>query len=113
MEVIFSFFSEHYPTITLFIVGCVIGGFIVRYHIGIQTTRKKVDELPCDAHGKKLDDINVSINKHTEKLESHTEKLNNIRTALIEVCDALNRLYFENHPELLPEGLRREHVAAT
>ena len=106
MEAIFSFFSEHYPTITLFIVGCVVGGFIVRYHIGIQTTRKKVNGLPCDAHGKKLDDINVSIT-------NHTEKINNMHIALIEVCDALNRLYFEIHPELLPEGLQIEHVAAT
>ena len=83
MDAIFTFISEHYPTIAIFIVGGIIGGFVVRYHIAIQNTRKKVDKLPCDAHGEQIDLTRRIFDAHTEKLDDMREVLVGISAALI------------------------------
>jgi len=90
MDVIFTFISENYPTIGLMIVVAIIVYMATMYHVLIQNTRKKVDKLPCDDHGKildsylkKLEDVSVSIqntNKRAERLpcDNHREQLSEI-----------------------------------
>jgi len=82
MGSLFKFISEQYPTIGVIIVVSVIVFLAAKYHFSIQHTKKKVDELPCDAHGKKLDVLE-------QKIDNHTEKLDKIGSSLEIICKAL------------------------
>ena len=67
-------------------IGCVIGGFAVRYHILIHDARDKVKTLPCDEHGKKLDQIPViheKVETLSTKVETIIEFLSDIYGALV------------------------------
>ena len=87
MEAIFTFVSEHYPTIGLLIVVAVIMYFVTMYHVSIQNTRKKadstkkrVDELPCVENGKKLDILTHRVDELP--CDTHKEILKSINRTL-------------------------------
>ena len=90
MEAIFSYISEHSPSIGLIIIVAVAVYYVTMYHVSIQNTRKKVDGLPCDAHlekivenGNKIDALDakvVSIKNTTDRLCGIVD---DIREALI------------------------------
>ena len=74
MEAIFSFISSHYPTIGIVIIACLIVYWATMYHASIQNIRKKVEVLPCDANGKKLDMIELKLDRLTCDYNNHTQK---------------------------------------
>jgi len=106
METITSFVISHYPVIGILIVGCVIGGFIYKYHTLIYRTKKKVKELPCQEHTKKLDELPViskkvdelPCNKHTEILYEHSKKIDELASLSQKV---------DKHTEILQEHSRK------
>jgi len=90
MDAIFTYISENYPTIAIFIVGIIIGGFVVRYHISIQSTRKKVDALPCNDNTKKLDTLETRVERlpcdaHGKKLDVLETKVDNLQSDMVVV----------------------------
>ena len=97
MEAIFSFFSEHYPTIGLFVAVIVVVSVVVYkatiYHVSIRDIRKKVDELPCDAHEKKINGIFGNFGYYAEKTESAISHLKDsseeMRKVLVNISGAL------------------------
>ena len=117
MEPVISFISEHYPTIAFFLailcVAVVATFKIAMYHASIQDTRQTVDELPCDAHSRKLDALPCEL--HTKILDMHSHKLDELKTEVVEVkmdvseMKGLMRLHYESalaktkSPETLTE----------
>ena len=77
MDIIFTFLSEYSPPIALLFVVAVATYFVTKYHISIQDTKKKVDELPCDAHGKKLDSHGRKLDKLDFKIDMVINTLDN------------------------------------
>jgi len=93
MDTIFTYISEHYPTIGLIIAAVAIVGFVVykatMYHVSIQRTREKVDELPCSVHA-------TLLNSHIEKLD----RIGNILDKIDAKFDAIDTK-FEAHKDVL------------
>lgn len=90
MESIFTFLSEYSPSIGLIIVVAVAVYYITMYHVSIQNTKKKVDELPCDDHKKELSEVSTlakNTKEKTDKLpcEKNEQKID----ATIHLLDAL------------------------
>ena len=61
MEAIFSFLSSHYPTIGIILVVVFIVYKATMYHVSIQNTQKKVNNLPCESHRKAIVNIEKSL----------------------------------------------------
>ena len=85
MESVISFISDHYPTIGICIAVAIIVYWATMYHVSLQNTRKKVEELPCDAHQKTIEEIPV-IRKKVEELpcDAHNRAFINIEKAFTE-----------------------------
>ena len=78
MEAVLSFLSNHYPTIGIVIAIAFIVYKATMYHVSIQNIKKKVAELPCDKHTKKLDELPVI-----------SKKVDDMRKILTEIGGAL------------------------
>jgi hypothetical protein len=61
MDEVFSFISSHYPVIGLMIIVAVIVYFATMYHVSVQNTRKKVENLPCDKHYRAIVNIEKAL----------------------------------------------------
>ena len=71
METVINFISEHYPLIALFLallgIAVVVTYKVVVYHISIQVTKQKVDDLPCGLHGQLISNVekDIAVMKNT------------------------------------------------
>jgi hypothetical protein len=85
VETILSFFSSHYPTIGIITVVAFIVYKATLYHVSIQSTRKKVEKLPCDHHQRAIDDVEKALLKKMEKLpcDYHQRAIVNIEKTLL------------------------------
>ena len=85
MEAIINFISEHYPVIGLvlaLLVAAIVATFkIAMYHVSVQNTKQKVDDLPCDTHTKILDRLETRI--ATLPCDSHRKAIVNIEKTLL------------------------------
>jgi len=80
MNAVISFILNNYPTIGMMIIVALVVFWATKYHLSIQNTKKKVDFLPCDTNGKKLEVLEYQIGRipcdsHTVKLDKHSTKL--------------------------------------
>jgi len=74
MDAIFSFLAERYPEIGILIIACVIVSLATRFYISVQSTRKKVDALPCDEHKRNFVSIGSRLDKIDLKFDYIDEK---------------------------------------
>ena len=61
MDIVFKYIAENFPQLVAFVVVGIIVWMSAKYHFSIQSTRNKVDKLPCDGHGKKLDVLGTKV----------------------------------------------------
>ena len=92
MEPVISFLSTHYPTIGICIAVALIVYWATMYHVSLQNMRRKVEELPCDAHNQAFINIEKAF---TEKIASipcdtHRKKLNEQDIALNKQGESIN-----------------------
>ena len=88
METILNFLSSNYPMIGIFVVAAFIGGYVHKYHASIQSTKKKVDNLPCDENSKKIEEHELKLSslpceQHSQKLTEHSQSFEYLREILI------------------------------
>jgi len=85
MGSLFKFISEQYPIIGLIIVVAVITFLAAKYHLSIQQTKKKVDELPCDAHEKTLDKLETKVDNLQSDMVEVKKDMVEVKSDMIEV----------------------------
>ena len=92
METFFLLLSEHYPIIAIVLIAivgiCVVVYKITMYHVSIQETRRKVDDLPCDENGKKIDSTARILDALLLKVDNlpcdrHRDAIFNIENTLL------------------------------
>jgi len=97
MNAVISFILNNYPTIGMMIIVALVVFWATKYHLSIQNTKKKVDLLPCDSNGKKLDILELQIGRlpcdsHTAKLDRHSTKLDIIDFKIDTISASLEHL---------------------
>jgi len=80
MESVISFLSNHYPTIGICIAVAFIVYRVTMYHVSLQNTRKKVDELPCNKNYQILQNIvtkldNLLCSAHEQRLDTQNKTI--------------------------------------
>ena len=127
MGTIINFISEHYPVIAL--IFALLGVAVVAtfkaamYHVSIQKTRQKVDELPCDAHSSAIGNIekvfaekigslpcdvhNHKIVNQDKTIVGHGEVINDISVWIMKKDKSMIPLFMSKHSPyyLNPTGI--------
>ena len=70
MDALFGFLLDNYPFIGSAVVLAVFVWFVAGYHNWIRDTRNRVEGLPCDENGKKLDALVVKMDEYGNKIDS-------------------------------------------
>ena len=74
---VFSFISEHYPVIGGALILVLVAYNATMYHVSIQNTRKRVDNLPCEFH--------------SQSLAGHAAKIDIMRDILVKMYNRTNK----------------------
>jgi len=107
MESVISFLSSHYPTIGI----CIAVAFVVYkatiYHVSIQNTRKKVDELPCYTHKKTIEEQDKKIAGHNHAIREHGDTISDMSVWIMKKDKAMIPVFMNKHSPyyLNPTGL--------
>ena len=88
MDAIVSFLIDKWPVVVAVIITAFIVWKAAMYHVSIQDTRKKVDNLPCDENGKKIDSTARILDALLSKVDNlpcgrHRDAIFNIENTLM------------------------------